>query len=56
MQEIGMEQTANATILYEGNQGALLMANVQQPTKRTRHMDVKHFVIDLLSLRRILDW
>ena len=55
---IEMEQT-NATILYEDNQGALLMANAQRPTKHTRHMDVKHFVIqqwvgqDLLNLRRI---
>ena len=58
MQEIGMEQT-DATILYEDNQGALLMANAQRPTSRTCHMDVKHFVIqqwvghDLLNLRRI---
>jgi deoxyuridine 5'-triphosphate nucleotidohydrolase len=58
MQQIGMEQT-DATILYEDNQGALLMANAQRPTKRTRHMDVKHFVLqqwvgqDLLNLKRI---
>ncbi len=34
-------------------------SNAQRPTKRTRHMDVKHFVIqqwiaqDLLTMRRI---
>ena len=45
--------------LYEDNQGALLMANSGQPTKRTRHMDTKHFALqqwvelDLLSLKRI---
>ena len=48
-----------ATTLYEDNQGALLMANSGQPTKRTRHMDVKYFAIqnwiknDLLVLARI---
>jgi hypothetical protein len=56
--EIGLDQTA-PTILYEDNQGALLMANAQQPTQRTRHMDIKHFVLqdwvvrDLLLLARI---
>ena len=35
------------------------MANAQQPTKRTRHMDIKHFILqqwvekDLILLRRI---
>ena len=58
MEEIGLRQEA-ATILYEDNQGALLMANAQRPTKRTRHMNIRHFTIqqwvaeDLLCLRRI---
>ena len=58
LEEIGLEQT-DATVLYEDNQGALLMANASRPTKRTRHMDVKHFVIqqwvahDLLTMKRI---
>ena len=58
MEEIGLEQT-DATVLYEDNQGALLMATASRPTKRTRHMDVKHFVIqqwianDLLNMQRI---
>jgi hypothetical protein len=49
----------HATILYEDNHGALLMANAQQPTKRTRHMDIKKFSLldwveqDLLTLHRI---
>jgi hypothetical protein len=34
-----------ATILYEDNNGALLMANAQQPTRRTRHMDIKKFAL-----------
>jgi len=58
MQEIGLEQT-DATTLFEDNTGALLMANAQQPTKRTRHMDIKHFALldwveqDLLLLEHI---
>ena len=48
-----------ATALFEDNQGALLMANLGQPTKRTRHMDTKHVAIqhwvntDQLILKRI---
>ena len=58
LKEIGLQQES-ATILYEDNQGALLMANAQRPTKRTRHMDIKYFTIqqwvaeDLLCLKRI---
>ena len=56
--EIGLMQE-DATILFEDNQGALLMANAQRPTKRTRHMDIKAFGLqdwvqrDLLCLKRI---
>jgi hypothetical protein len=58
LKEIGIPQKM-ATILYEDNQGALLMANAQQPTKRTRHVETRHFAIqewverDLLTLLRI---
>ena len=58
LEDIGVPQE-KATTLYEDNQGALLMANSGQPTKRTRHMDVKYFAIqnwienDLLVLARI---
>ncbi len=49
------------TVLYEDNQeGALLMANAQKPTKRTRHMmDTQAFALqsrvdqDLISIKRI---
>ena len=44
LEQLGIPQNA-ATTLYEDKQGALLMANQQQPTKRTRHMDIKHFVL-----------
>jgi len=58
LEELGYAQE-QATILYEDNTGALLMANAQQPTKRTRHMDIKHFALldwveqDLLQLQQI---
>jgi deoxyuridine 5'-triphosphate nucleotidohydrolase len=58
LKEIGLPQQM-ATVLYEDNQGALLMANAQQPTKRTRHVETRHFAIqewverDLLTLLRI---
>ena len=35
----------NATVLFEDNRGALLMAQQRQPTKRTRHMDIKYFAV-----------
>jgi hypothetical protein len=47
LDDIGLDQR-HATVLYEDNTGALLMANAGQPTHRTRHMDIKHF--------SILDW
>ena len=56
--EIGLEQE-DATTLYIDNNGALLMADAKQPTKRTRHMDIKHFKIqewvemDLITMKRI---
>ena len=58
LDDMGVQQN-EATTLFEDNQGALLMANAGQPTKRTRHMDTKHFAIqhwvdtDLLTLHRI---
>jgi dUTP pyrophosphatase len=45
--DLGIEQE-KATVLFEDNNGALLMANAQQPTRRTRHMDIKKFAL--------LDW
>ncbi len=58
LEEIGLPQD-EATVLFEDNQGALLLANAQQPTKRTRHMDIKNFALqdwvkeDLIRLLRI---
>jgi hypothetical protein len=44
LHELGFSQYL-PTILYEDNTGALHMANTQQPTRRTRHMDTKYFAI-----------
>jgi deoxyuridine 5'-triphosphate nucleotidohydrolase len=58
MEDVGIPQT-DATVLYEDNSGALLMANAQQPTRRTRHMEIKHFALldwveqDLLILQHV---
>ena len=58
MEQIGLPQN-KATVLFEDNQGALLMAQAGQPTKRTKHIDIKYFAIqdwvdrDLLTFRHI---
>ena len=33
------------TLIHADNQGVIRMANAQQPTCRTRHVEMKHFVI-----------
>lgn len=58
LHDLGITQQSS-TILFEDNSGALMMANAQQPTRRTRHMDIKHFALldwveqDLLKLEHI---
>lgn len=48
-----------ATPIYEDNNGAILMANAGKPTRRTRHVELKHFAIqdwvqkDLLIMKWI---
>ena len=44
LDEINMPQDQASTI-YIDNNGALMMANAQQPTRRTRHMDIKKIII-----------
>jgi hypothetical protein len=44
LHELGFPQEL-ASIVFEDNAGALHMANAQQPTRRTCHMDTKHFAI-----------
>ena len=33
------------TVIYEDNNGAQLMTNAQQPTRRTRHVELKQFAV-----------
>ncbi len=40
-----------ATIIYEDNTSALLMAKAQQPTWRTHHLEINHF-----SLLDLIEW
>ena len=55
LEEIGISQK-HATVLYEDNQGAIMMANARQPTRRMRHVETAQFAIidwiekDLLCL------
>ena len=35
----------SASPIYEDNAAAIAMANVSQPTRRTRHLDIKHFAL-----------
>jgi hypothetical protein len=44
MEELQLEQTLPTQIKVD-NRGAQGMTNAQQPTKRTRHVDIKEFVI-----------
>lgn len=44
LEEINIPQN-NATIVFTDNNSAMMMANAQQPTHRTRHMDMKKFVL-----------
>jgi hypothetical protein len=58
LEEIGVNQM-DATTLHIDNNGALNMANQGQPTRNTRHMELKYFSIqqwverDLVYLKRI---
>jgi dUTP pyrophosphatase len=58
LDEINVPQE-EATILFIDNNGALMMGNAQQPTRRTRHMELKKFAIldwiqhDLIFMKRI---
>ena len=44
LEEIGLDQILPTEILAD-NQGARQLSNARQPTRRTRHVDMKHFVI-----------
>jgi hypothetical protein len=59
LDEIGIPQH-HATTICEDNKGALYMANNQQPSTCTRHIDIKHFALidwveqDLLLIEKIM--
>ena len=48
-----------ASVAYEDNDGATAMANAGKPTTRTRHMDIRYFLLcewverDLIILKRV---
>jgi hypothetical protein len=44
LEEIGIDQILPTEILAD-NRGARQLSNARQPTRRTRHVDMKHFVI-----------
>ena len=44
LEEIGVDQILPTEILAD-NRGARQLSNAHQPTRRTRHVDMKHFVI-----------
>ena len=44
LEELGIIMD-NPTPIHADNQGAIRMANAQQPTRRTRHVEMKHFII-----------
>jgi dUTP pyrophosphatase len=58
LDEINLPQE-EATTLFIDNNGALMMGNAQQPTRRTRHLELKKFALldwvqrDLLLMKRI---
>jgi hypothetical protein len=44
LDELHVPQTF-ATLLYEDNRGALLMAHAGQPTKQSQHIDIRHYAL-----------
>ena len=58
LNEINLPQD-QASTLFIDNEGALMMGNAQQPTRRTRHMDIKKFALidwvekDLVIMKRV---
>jgi hypothetical protein len=60
LDELHVPQTY-ATLLYEDNCGALLMAHASQPTKQSHHTDIRHYALldrfdrdlDLIAIKDI---
>jgi len=54
LEEMNIDQS-EATILYEDNQRALMMANAQQPTRRTRHIETATFALQDWVARELVN-
>ena len=58
LDELGISQLA-ATQVFEDNEGCLNLVNANQPTRRTRHIEIREFAIqdwvkgDLLNVLRV---
>ena len=58
LNELHIPQEA-ATAIYEDNQGCLFMAAAKKPTKKTRHVEIRHYALldwidqDLLEIKKI---
>ena len=58
LRDLSLDQE-EATIIYEDNKAAIEIANAGRPTKRTKHMDMRHFALqqwveqDLIVLKHI---
>ena len=58
LDELHIPQT-KATVVYEDNQGCLFMAEARKPTKKTRHVEIRHYAIldwveqDLINIKKI---
>lgn len=58
LEALDIEQM-DATTLFIDNNGALLLADAKQPSRRTKHMDIKHFRIQewveqsIIAMKRI---
>ena len=48
LEELGIIMLS-ATPIHVDNQGVIRLANSQQPTLRTRHVEMKHFVISIMT-------
>ena len=54
LDDLGIPQNS-ATQIHEDNDAAIAMANAQRPTRRTRHMEIRHFaLIDWVETDQII--
>jgi len=54
LDDLGIFQT-DPTHLYEDNEASIAMANAQRPTRRARHVDLRHFsLMDWVEINQIV--